>query len=151
MPVTAASLRANFPAFADAAVYPDSAINYWLSLAGKLLNVDRWGDLLDDGSQLFVAHNLVLEKQSAEAARDGNDPGEQTGPTASKAVGPVNVSYDTQAAIELNAGHWNMTTYGTRFIRLARMVGAGPVQLGIGSAPAGSSGPWAGPFPWGLW
>jgi len=46
----------------------------------------------------------------------------------------------------LNAGHWNLTVYGTRFIRFAKMFGAGPIQIGIGYNPSPFGGPaWPGP------
>jgi hypothetical protein len=124
---------ADFPEFVG---YQQSAIQYWLNLAYKMLagsqtlGAQRWGSLLDQpGVELFAAHNLVLEKLAQNSARTGAVPGFTTGVTASKSVGPVSVSYNTDAGMELDAGHWNLTTYGTRFISLARMVGSGGFQV----------------------
>lgn len=124
-----ATFREDFPAFSNNGFYPDDQVTYWLNLGGKLLPADRWDDLLDDGLQLFVAHNLVLERGAQAAAANGAPPGQATGMVAGKTVDKVSVSYDTSAAMELEAGHWNLTIYGQRFIRLARMVGAGGVQF----------------------
>lgn len=132
------TFRAQFPEFGNENKYPFSQVNYWLGIGCLLLNSQRWGNLLDHGTALFIAHNVVLEAQamatSALANRISNPalapvPGLSTGPTSAKGVDKVSVAYDTTAGIEEKAGHWNLTVYGTRFIKLARMVGAGPVQI----------------------
>jgi hypothetical protein len=125
----AATLRADFPEFADVAAYPNATVNFWLALGGKLLDAERWADLLDAGLELFVAHNLVLERQAVASAATGAPPGVSTGMVAAKAVDKVSVNYDTSSAMELDAGHWNLTIYGQRYVRLMRMVGAGPLQF----------------------
>lgn len=129
MSVTPASFRQDFPEFADITVYPDGSVNYYLNLAGLLLVPARWTTVLDMATELFVAHNLVLEAQAQKAAANGAIPGQNTGPLSGKTVGPITASYDTAAGIEEGAGHWNLTTYGTRFMSLVRLFGAGPVQV----------------------
>lgn len=138
MTVTPQIFRANFAEFGNTATYPDSAINYWIGVSGRLLNMNAWGNMLDDGTQLFVAHNLSLEAQAVKQSKVGGQPGVGTGPVASKAVDKVNISYDTASAIEKDAGHWNLTIYGTRFIRLAKMMGAGGLQITGGCSSSGS-------------
>jgi uncharacterized protein DUF4054 len=127
--VDIATFRMDYPEFSSTTAYPDSGVTYWLKIAGLLLNTSRWQDMLDVGTELFVAHNLVLERQANKSAANGAAPGVSTGPVSSKTVGPVTQAYDTTAAIEPDAGHWNLTTYGTRFINLVRMFGAGPIQV----------------------
>lgn len=129
MTVTASSFYADFPEFADVEAYPESTVSFWLALAVKLLDPCRWGDLLDVGTELFVAHNLTLDARNRKAASAGGIPGASSGVMSSKTVDKVSVSYDTAIAGVEGAGHWNLTTYGTRYIQLARMVGAGGVQL----------------------
>lgn len=160
--ISAKSFRLDLPEFGDVPIYPDAVIGYWIAWAKLLMNTARWGvgssepnnpptTEYDFGQELFVAHNLVLWKQSADAAKRGGTPGVSTGgAVSSKSVGGVSVSYDTGAAMELNAGHWNKTDYGTRFIQIARMMGAGPLLVGVGSPPnAGLNGPaWPGPYPY---
>lgn len=159
MTVTEATFRADLPEFADAAAYPPSAVAYWLGMAALMLNARRWGDgavvavsppttKYDFGTEMFVAHNLVLERQATVAASKGALPGLMTGPVNSKSVGPVSIGYDSQAGIEDGASHWNLTVYGVRFIRLARFVGAGPIQVGVGMRPALSGPAWPGPYPY---
>ena len=123
--MNAATLRLDFPEFADNTAYPDGTINFWLSIAGKMLNAVRFDDMLDNATELFVAHHLVLWKRDQVAAV----PGQATGLVASKSVGGVSVSYDTNSTIEEGAGHWNLTVYGSQFIKLARMFGSGGLQL----------------------
>jgi len=149
-PITPAQLRANFPEFSSPVNYPDGLISFWLTLGYKLLPAERWFDVLDEGVQLYTAHNIVLEFQAMSTAAAGGPPGISTGPISNKSVDKVSVGYSTGDSAEKDAGNWNDTTYGKRFIRLARMMGAGPVQVGIGSGPStyGSTGAWAGPWPW---
>jgi hypothetical protein len=68
-----------------------------------------------------------------------------TGVINSKSVDKVSIGYDTAGGIEAGAGHWNLTIYGTRLIKLIKMVGAGPVQVGIGCTPMYSGSAWSGP------
>lgn len=127
--MTPATFRTDFPEFASNALYPDAQITFWLNLGVKLLPECRWQDLLDAGLELFTAHNLVLERQAQASAATGAPPGVAAGMVSAKSVDKVSVNYDTASAMEADAGHWNTTTFGQRFIRLARMVGAGGVQF----------------------
>lgn len=151
MAVTPASFRAAFNAFADAARYADDEITYWNSLGLKLHSADRWGELLDDGLMLFIAHNLTLEDASEQAAMKGQAPGAVQGAITSVSVDKVSYARDASSAMELDAGHWNLSTYGMRWIRLSKMIGAGPVQIGAGPDGANiSAAAWPGPqnFGW---
>ncbi|WP_332116069.1 DUF4054 domain-containing protein [Azorhizobium caulinodans] len=129
MTVTVSSFRTDFPAFANTTTYPDAAVTFWLNLSANLLSVDKWGNLFDYGTELFIAHNLVLEAQANKASAAGGVPGVASGLTSSEAVDKVSVSYDTASAAVEGAGNWNLTTYGQRYIQLARLVGAGGLQL----------------------
>lgn len=134
MTVTPATFRTAFPEFADASAYPDATITTWIGFASKLLSVDRWSELLDLGTSLFVAHNLILATRDIAATSRGGAAGSGSGVVASKSVDKVSVSYDTGAATISGAGAWNLTTYGVRYLQLARMVGAGAVQISPGGA-----------------
>lgn len=117
--MTSAEFLALYPQF-DAAT--DAQINAWLALSAKMLPEDRWADLLDHGTGLFVAHYLTVGAKAATS-------GAVQMPVSSKSVDKVSVSYDTTAALIEGGGHWNSTAYGVQFIQLARMVGAGGAQL----------------------
>lgn len=127
-----ASFRAAFPEFADTARYPDAMITFWAGLATAQVNVNRWGLQVPAGIQLYVAHEITLAAQNQKSGIIGGVPGGASGPANSKTVGNVTVSYDTQQTAERDAGWWNLTIYGKQFIRLARIYGAGVVQLGGG-------------------
>ena len=124
-----AKFRTDFPEFADAARYTPTMLTFWSGMGEKLISSDKFGDLYTQAVELFTAHNAVLAAGNKSATETGALPGQAGGVVASKAVGSVNVSYDTAAAMETNAGHWNQTTYGRQYIRLARLIGQGCYQL----------------------
>lgn len=123
------SFRLNMPMFASVADYPAAQFEYYLKLGVKLLPERRWDDLLDDGLTFFVAHYLVLNQRAMLAADIGADPGKVTGNETSKSVDGVSKSMDVSSISLEDGGHWNQTTFGIQFLQLARMVGAGGVQL----------------------
>ena len=130
MTVTNDSFREDFPEFSDKIVYPESQVTYYRTFGDKMLvNPLRWGNVRDNGLELFMAHHLSLEAGAQASAKRGAPPGVQTGAVSGKTVGPVGVTYDTSAGLEIDAGHWNLTIYGTRFINLAKMIGAGGLQV----------------------
>lgn len=123
-----AGFRAAFPAF-TAELFPDARVTFWLSIASTRLPAERWGDLLEPGLCLFVAHHLTLERA---ASLDPTGVGAMTvaaGPVTSdsKTVGPVSKSkgYSPGAASRIEAGQWNATMYGQQFFDLVQIVGAG--------------------------
>lgn len=152
MSTTTSAFRRAFPEFADSLLYPEPVIDLWLAFAGQMLDVSRWGGSITGavyimGVNLFTAHNLVLSRQAQASADNGAPPGVSQGPINSKSVDKVSVGYDTASASEEDAGHWNLTTYGVRFIHLARMLGAGPIQVGQGPVlndPLSSGNAWSG-------
>jgi Protein of unknown function (DUF4054) len=151
MTVTAELFRRDFIEFADGERYPDPVIMFWIGAASQLVNADRWGSLLNTGIELLVAHQITLERKALDEAARGGIPGMTPGIINNKSVDKVSIGYDTQPGMELDAGHWNLTIYGTRYIRLVRMMGIGPLQIGVGSnpvAPFSSAEAWGGPWPW---
>lgn len=132
MAFTIADFRAAFPAFGDPLAYPDPSVQFWADLGYKLHDAYRWGDVLDAGVELFVAHNLALEAGASGAGSGGGGtPGAVVGPVTSASVDKVSYSRDPGAAMDPKNGHWNLTTYGLRWLYLMRMAGAGPVQVGV--------------------
>ena len=119
--MTIATFRTDFPEFTDVVKYPDAMITFWSTIAEAQVSLDRWGDIRPQAVELFTAHHLMMAYN--------NKLGKRIAIQQSKAVGDVSVSHDTVTSAELNAGHWNLTTYGQMFIRLARMYGAGCIQL----------------------
>ena len=129
MALDVAKFRTDFPEFADASRYTPAMLAFWSGIGEKVVSADRFGDLYSGAIELFTAHNCVLAAGNKTAAANGSIPGSAGGVVQSKAVGSVNVSYDTASAMELDAGHWNQTTYGRQYIRLARLIGQGCYQL----------------------
>lgn len=139
-----------FPEFNNIANFPIATIDVWIATGYNFLDANRWGNLLDLGVELFVAHNLVFGALNSQTAAAGSVPGIAKGVIASEGVDKIGLSYDTELASEKGAGHYNFTTYGQRFIHFARLVGAGPIQVGVGHG-FGLGAAWAGPvtlFPW---
>lgn len=157
MTVTVSKFRTDFSEFSDTTAYPDQDVNFWLLVAvgdpaatppvNGLLNERRLRSQYDLVTELFLAHNLSLEAKAKAEASNGAAPGVTTGPVSAKSVDKVSVSYDTGGGLELDAGHWNLTIYGTRFIRLVRLFGMGPIQIGVGATPWLAGPGWPGPFP----
>jgi hypothetical protein len=142
--MTAVDFRRDFPAFIDSNAYPGPVIDMYLGVALTLLRPERWTTALDYGTGLFVAHNLMLEAKEMASAANGKTSSSTAGPISSKSVGGISVSYDSSSGVEVGAGHWNDTTYGRRFIRLAKMMGAGPITIMPSGMPQGFDGAWPG-------
>lgn len=123
----------NLPEFANATNFPVAGVQYWLNIAYLRLPSRVWGTLLDLGAQLYAAHNLTIEFRNARAAANGAPPGEQVGPLNSKSVSKVAAGYDTAAGSVEDAGNYNLTNYGTRFMELVDIIGSqGIAQIGTG-------------------
>lgn len=129
MTMDVAKFRVDFPEFADANRYTPSMINFWSGIGEKVISADRFGDLYVSALELFTAHNCVLAAGNKTAAASGSVPGQANGVVTAKKVGDVGVNYDNTTSMEIDAGHWNQTTYGRQYIRLARMIGQGCYQL----------------------
>lgn len=153
MTVTVASFRQNYTEFQDVARFPASGIQYYLTVAAILLSPAKWQTLLDVGIELFIAHNVSLESKARDEGQNGGQPGGMTGPVSAQSVDKVSITYDSNAGIDLKAGHWNLTIYGVRFYRLANQLGMGPMTIGGMGCPdplssAGAfSGPWYSQIP----
>lgn len=144
--ITAIPFRSDFTEFANTTIFPDSTLNYWLNVAAMMLKPSRWGSMLSVGLELFVAHNAVLEAFAVRGVAAGGLPGLSKGAVSAESVDKGALSYDTASTLELDGGNWNLTVYGSRFLRLARMMGAGPIQIGIGFDPNPLGGfAWQGP------
>ena len=122
----AVTFKTTFPEFSTTA---DATVTFFIGLAGQLLNVDRWADMLDYGTGLFVAHHLAIARNDQATAASGGTPGQAKGVVTSKSVDKVSVSYDGGLGAYEGAGFWNQTNYGIRFYQLARLVGAGGLQI----------------------
>ena len=129
MDFVVADFRKSYPEFTDVDKYPDSFISGWAAVATLQVDPCRWKSQTLLGISLYTAHEITLESQSISAARIGGNPGAQSGPVNTKTVGSVTVGYDSQQAAEKDAGWWNLSVYGKQFIRLARIFGAGVVQM----------------------
>ena len=121
--------RESMPMFADVSLYPSAQFNFYLNMGEKLLPESRWDDLLDEGLTFYIAHYLTLYERSMLASDVGGDVGKVVGNETSKSVDSVSKSMDVSSVSLTDAGHWNQTTFGIQFLQLARMIGAGGIQL----------------------
>lgn len=143
--------RKQRPVFMDPIKYEATQVEFYISLAYTMLSATRWGNTLDFGVSLFVAHFLALD----ELARQGGSnqvPGTVIGVLTGGTVDKVSYTRDASAILEDGAGHWGMTMYGLQYLRLVRMMGAGPIQIGVPNAAeqVAGQGAWPGPLlgPW---
>src|SRR5208282_783770 len=152
MAVTVATFRQTWPAFTSTVMYPDATIEFWLNYAYMFLSPCRWRTAIDLGAMLFTAHNVTLDALSAAEGQNGAPPGMTVGPIQTKTVRDLTITYDTASGVNPEDAHWALTNWGTRFIKLARQFGSGPVQIGFGFTPIGQGpfypmGPaWPGPL-----
>lgn len=131
----ATGFREAFPQF-TAELFPDGRVRFWLTLAGKTMDKERWDDLYEEGVGLYVAHHLTLEAAAGKAKDGTGGMDAAAGPVTSqtKTVGSVSKSESRGGAAasgsaNLNAGHWNDTTYGKMWWQLAQIVGAGGLHV----------------------
>lgn len=129
MSFTYSDFTAAFPEFSDTTAYPQATFTFWLGIAVLRLPADRWADLRDHGSMLFIAHNMAVQRRNAKAAAKGSTVGSIEGPTTAKSIDKLSKSQDASAVTLEGAGDWNSTTYGVQFWQLAQMIGAGGLQL----------------------
>jgi hypothetical protein len=116
--MTAAEFKSRFPAFASE---PNARVDSYFARAVPYFDVERWGGFYSDGVAGWVAHNIVLDNA---AERDSTtDP--DTGDVTEKHVGPVGMSRDSQLMNKQADNPYYSTKYGQRYLRLARLVGAG--------------------------
>ncbi|OVZ89941.1 hypothetical protein CBW58_18145 [Yersinia frederiksenii] len=126
---TSDQFRASFPEFTNETRYPNTSINFYLSMADDLLDQDRFGDKFVYLAELMTAHYVELRgKRTASAALGGvNTSG--GGVATSKSVDKVSVSYDVSGIINPDAGFWNNTDYGREFFFWWSMFGMGGRQI----------------------
>ena len=131
MTVTVGSFRATFPRFNDTNVYPDASVNFYLSLATNSLPAQIWGDRLDFGVALYVAHFLLVNspKPGVNGGQVTYDDGFAKGLVTSKSVQGVSKSMDLSIGQTDGGGSFNLTTYGQQYLTLLDSVGIGVVQL----------------------
>jgi hypothetical protein len=123
------SFRAAFPEFDNTTKYPDAMVTFWSNVAIDMVPCNLWKKQWLTGVYLYTAHECVLAAQNAATAKIGGTPGQNAGIVTAKTVGPVSSSYDAAGTGERSGGQWNLTTYGKQFLRLARIFGAGAIQL----------------------
>lgn len=147
VPITLTRFRGDLPAFANVNTFPDEVVSFWLMVASVQTNPERWGCMWSVGVELYVAHHVVIDVKNQGEVAVGSLPGLTRGMISSESVGPVSLGYDTSGSSEEEGSHWNLTTYGIRYLYLARQMGAGPVQIGIGFNPNPfNGGAWPGPW-----
>lgn len=121
--------RIDYPEFSDVGRYTDSMLEHWSFLGKDFISFRRWKHVYQKGLQLFVAHFLALQERDKLTAKVGGIPGGSAGVVSSKQARFVSANYETQSTMESPAGHWNQTSYGRIYIHMARLIGAGAVQL----------------------
>lgn len=133
--ITPGLFRQQFPEFTDPSIYTDAIILFWDGIAANWLDLNRWDTMYPVGEALFVAHHLVISARDGLAVLGGGIPGVVNGTLASKSVGDVSASYDINSVSLDNQGFWGTTSYGQRFLQIARLLGAGGIQLGTPFGP----------------
>lgn len=130
--LTVAEFRLQYPrVFGCVETYPDPMVQLYVDLCVGMVNAERWGEQTNFGVGLLVAHFLALEARDAQTSAIGGTPGVGGGLVKSKSVDGVSVSYAVEAMAMPDGGPLNETRFGRQWLWLARMMGAGPVQVGL--------------------
>lgn len=114
-----ATFVGKYPEFSDASEYSQPVVETTIAVCSKLVNAERWGDLTEHGIGLLTAHYMVLS----------NMDGSVKGILTSKSVDNVAATMDVSHIQTLGAGHYNASSYGILFYQLAKMFGAGGIQV----------------------
>jgi len=155
--ITPDIFQEDFPELSNTYTFPLSTVQYWIGIGEMMLVQWRWGppypteaspsvshNFYDYGMELWVAHNIVVEAEGLKVAgvpsgtggQGSGIPGGARGFVTATAAGDVSVTYGGQESMmEDDAGLYNQTVYGQRFIRLARLVGSGPIYVSPGYNP----------------
>lgn len=131
--LTVQGFRDSFPQFSEE-LYPVARVDFYLRLAGKQLDKERWSDWWIDGCYLHAAHNLTLEREAGKSADGTGGINAAAGAvvSSSKTVGGVSKSESRAGAAATGnpaAGRWNLTIYGQQYWDMAQLVGAGGLQI----------------------
>lgn len=123
-----ATFQASLPEFANTALYPDPAIEFWLGIAALFVG-PRYAQFGDYAVTMFTAHNLVLSQQAVRQAAAGGV-ALTSGPLSGKSIKDLSMTFNSTATVIDGAGPFNLTTYGQRYWQLMELAGAGGIQLG---------------------
>lgn len=130
---TIATFRAVMPAFTEE-IIPDEQLQVYIDMAQAVVKEARWHSLWREGMRLYIAHFATLylgtPHEGSSAAQIVNAARVQ-GEVANKSVDRVSVSYATgHASGDLTGwAAWKLTTYGTQYATLARMVSKGGMYV----------------------
>ena len=131
--LTVARFRKDMPAFADASDYPNDSIQFFIDLviADNLYPAIRWGPQQLYAQELYVAHEVTLERAAMNnpTGAAGGGLGAGVMMATSRSVGSVSVGYDSSLGNNPDMGYLTYTVWGRRLWYLAQMAGAGPVQF----------------------
>lgn len=119
-----ATFRTDFPEFASPDTYPDATISRYLTLSAQFLNTRLWGELLDYGTELFIAFHLTRwRKRQVASMIPGGTPGAVDGLATSKSVDRASIAKDVTLVTYKDAGFWNENAYGVEFYGLSINIG----------------------------
>lgn len=131
-----ADFRKVMPGFTED-IISDEQLQHFIDMAQAVVKEARWHSLWREGMRLYIAHfvTLYLATPQDNPTRDALvGAGQAKGAATSKSVGGVSVSYDTgqisSATADLTGwGAFKLTTYGTQFATLAKMVVKGGMYV----------------------
>lgn len=124
MTATVAEFRALFPEFNEP-VATDAQVQAKLDIAERMMDVDRWGDLFDNGQLQYAAHLLSTSITCAAALGRG---GAVFGIRA-RTVDDVSITFNVPQAVSNFDAFFNSTCYGQMYLMLVNMVGVGALVV----------------------
>jgi hypothetical protein len=131
--VDVGEFRDDFPAFADASVWPDDFVGRVIARSVNYFDIARWGVWLEDGQGNWVAHELATNPPEETGTTAGT--AQTDGDVSTKRVGSVSVSRDAGRLKAVADNPYQATKYGRKYLWLAKMAGVGAVVAGSPGIP----------------
>lgn len=124
-----AQFRLDFPEFADDDVYTDGMCEFWSGLGEQMNSLDVFGSVYNKLIELFTAHNISIQAKNIAVTDVGGVPTGDGGALSTKTVGSITMEYDTASSSVLDAGDFNLTSYGRQYVMIRNMFSCGVMQV----------------------
>lgn len=131
-PPQPSDVRGFYPAI-DETDYPDQIVTTWIANADPYFDACRWGGYYYQGVSSWVAHMLVTfvppAGSGSPTASQQAKAGSSAGDVATKKVGDVSITRDSQMLNKQAESPYMSTKYGQMYLWLRNQVDVGSVAV----------------------
>ena len=115
------------PEMSNPDAYPTEMVKIYVRMSASELSEKRWGDHYAFGVALLTAHRLCIRAQAINA--DGTINADAGRGIASRSIGPASLTYYSTSSDTGDDAYYSSTWYGREYLRLAKIMGIGLLQL----------------------